>query len=182
MKLSTYLYAGLLLYTCFVIYVGFVGAKKIKGLSDFAVASQSMGPISLGLAFAASFFSAATFLGYVGFAYAWGASALWIFLAIFGGSTLGFIVIAKGVRSSNTKIKALSLPDWLGEMYHSDILRALVSIIILIQLFYVAGQLSAGGTLLSGLLGMEYSTAVIAVTVVTVIYVTLGGLLSLIHI
>lgn len=178
MKLSTYLYVGLLLYTCFVIYVGFVGAKKIKGLSDFAVASQSMGPISLGLAFAASFFSAATFLGYVGFAYAWGASALWIFLAIFGGSTLGFIVIAKGVRSSNTKIKALSLPDWLGEMYHSDILRALISIIILIQLFYVAGQLSAGGTLLSGLLGMEYSTAVIAVTVVTVIYVTLGGLFA----
>ena len=178
MELSTYLYVGLLLYTCFVIYVGFVGAKKIKGLSDFAVASQSMGPISLGLAFAASFFSAATFLGYVGFAYAWGASALWIFLAIFGGSTLGFIVIAKGVRSSNTKIKALSLPDWLGEMYHSDVLRALVSVIILIQLFYVAGQLSAGGTLLSGLLGMEYSTAVIAVTVVTVIYVTLGGLFA----
>ena len=46
--------------------------KKRKGLSDFAVASESMGPISLGLAFAASFFSAATFLGYVGYAYAWG--------------------------------------------------------------------------------------------------------------
>ncbi len=113
----------------------FIGSKKIKGLSDFAVASESMGPISLGLAFAASFFSAATFLGYVGYAYAWGASALWIFLAIFGGSTLGFIVIAKGVRDSNTKIKALSLPDWLGEMYKSDFLRALVSIIVMIQMF-----------------------------------------------
>lgn len=178
MDLSTYLYIGLGLYTCFVIYVGFIGAKKIKGLSDFAVASESMGPISLGLAFAASFFSAATFLGYVGFAYAWGESALWIFLAIFGGSTLGFIVIAKGVRDSNTTIKALSLPDWLGEMYHSDWLRALVSIIILIQMFYVAGQLSAGGTLLSGLLGIDYSTAIIAVTLVTIAYVTLGGLFA----
>lgn len=47
------------------------------------------------IGFAASFFSVfATFLGYVGYAYAWG-PALWIFLAIFGGSTLGFIVIAK---------------------------------------------------------------------------------------
>lgn len=62
---------GLLLYDI-CIYVGFIGSKKIKGLSDFAVASESMGPISLGLAFAASFFSAATFLGYVGYAYAWG--------------------------------------------------------------------------------------------------------------
>ena len=151
MDLKTCLYVGFALYTIFVIYVGFIGSKKIKGLSDFAVASESMGPISLGLAFAASFFSAATFLGYVGYAYAWGASALWIFLAIFGGSTLGFIVIAKGVRDSNTKIKALSLPDWLGEMYKSDFLRALVSIIVMIQMFYVAGQLSAGGTLFSGL-------------------------------
>ena len=166
MDLKTCLYVGFALYTIFVIYVGFIGSKKIKGLSDFAVASESMGPISLGLAFAASFFSAATFLGYVGYAYAWGASALWIFLAIFGGSTLGFIVIAKGVRDSNTKIKALSLPDWLGEMYKSDFLRALVSIIVMIQMFYVAGQLSAGGTLLSGLLDIDYSTAVIAVTVV----------------
>ena len=37
-------------------------------------------------------------------------------------------------------------------MYKSDFLRALVSIIVMIQMFYVAGQLSAGGTLLSGLL------------------------------
>lgn len=178
MELNTYLYTGFAIYACFVIYVGFIGAKKIKGLSDFAVASESMGPISLGLAFAATFFSAATFLGYVGFAYAWGQSALWIFLAIFGGSTLGFIVIAKGVRDSNTQIKALSLPDWLGEMYHSDGLRALVSVIILIQVFYVAGQLSAGGTLLSGLLGIDYSTAVITVTVITIFYVTIGGLFA----
>ncbi len=148
MDLKTCLYVGFALYTIFVIYVGFIGSKKIKGLSDFAVASESMGPISLGLAFAASFFSAATFLG-MSDTLTPGASALWIFLAIFGGSTLGFIVIAKGVRDSNTKIKALSLPDWLGEMYKSDFLRALVSIIVMIQMFYVAGQLSAGGTLLS---------------------------------
>jgi Na+/proline symporter len=62
MDLKTCLYVGFALYTVFVIYVGFIGSKKIKGLSDFAVASESMGPISLGLAFAASFFSAATFL------------------------------------------------------------------------------------------------------------------------
>ncbi len=42
----------------------------------------------------------------------------------------------------------------------------------------MAGQLSAGGTLLSGLLDIDYSTAVIAVTVVTIVYVTLGGLFA----
>ena len=61
MSLNTWMICGLALYVCFVVYVGFLGAKKIKGLSDFAVAGESMGPIPLGLAFAASFFSAATF-------------------------------------------------------------------------------------------------------------------------
>ena len=58
MSLNTWMICGLSLYVLFVIYVGFLGAKKIKGLSDFAVAGESMGPIPLGLAFAASFFSA----------------------------------------------------------------------------------------------------------------------------
>ena len=160
MSFNTYLYIGFALYGMFVLYVGFIGAIRIKKLSDFAVAGEALGPIPLGLAFTATFFSAATFLGYVGFAYAWGQTALWIFLAIFGGSTLGLILIAKGVRESNKDIKALSLPDWLGEMYQSDAVRAIVALIIMIQVFYGGGQFSAGGTLLNGLLGFDYQAAV----------------------
>lgn len=109
MSLNTWMICGLALYVLFVVYVGFLGAKKIKGLSDFAVAGESMGPIPLGLAFAASFFSAATFMGYVGFCYAWGATGLWIFLAIFMASTLGFILLAKGVRNTNIELKSIWL-------------------------------------------------------------------------
>ncbi len=179
MSLNTWMILGLGVYLVFVIYVGFLGAKKIKGLSDFAVAGESMGPIPLGLAFAASFFSAATFMGYVGFCYAWGECGLWIFLAIFGASTLGFIVLAKGVRNTNIELKSISMADWLAKRYNSDILRGLVSIVFVIQIFYIAGQFSAGGTLLSGMIdGLEYTPAIIIVTVVTVLYVTMGGLFA----
>jgi Na+/proline symporter len=178
MAFSTYLYIGLAIYLFFVIYVGFVGSKQIKKLSDFSVAGETLGPIPVGLAFTATFFSAATFLGYVGYAYAWGQVALWIFLAIFGGSTLGLILIAKGVRERNMEIKALSLPDWLGSIYKSDLMRALVSLIIMIQVFYVGGQFSAGGTLLNGLIGIDYKVATVLIAAVTVAYVTLGGLFA----
>jgi Na+/proline symporter len=178
MAFETYLYIGLALYMVAVVYVGFIGARQIKKLSDFSVAGEALGPIPVGLAFTATFFSAATFLGYVGYAYAWGQVALWIFLAIFGASTLGLIVIAKGVRESNVKIRALSLPDWLGTMYDSDALRAIISVIVIAQVFYVGGQLSAGGTLLSGLLGIDYTVALVVITAITVIYVTLGGLFA----
>ena len=155
MSLNTWMICGLALYVCFVIYVGFLGAKKIKGLSDFAVAGESMGPIPLGLAFAASFFSAATFMGYVGFCYAWGSTGMWIFLAIFCASTLGFILLAKGVRNSNVELKSISMADWL------------------------ANQFSAGGSLLSGMIdGLDYTTAIIGVTIITVLYVTVGGLFA----
>ena len=179
MSQNTYMIVGLALYACFVLYVGFIGAKKIKGLSDFAVAGESMGPIPLGLAFAASFFSAATFMGYVGYCYAWGTTGLWIFLAIFTASTLGFILLAKGIRNSNATLKSISMADWLAKNYNSDVLRGLVSIVFIIQIFYIAGQFSAGGSLLSGMIdGLEYTPAIIAVTVITVLYVTVGGLFA----
>lgn len=179
MLLNTWMICGLALYVLFVVYVGFLGAKKIKGLSDFAVAGESMGPIPLGLAFAASFFSAATFMGYVGFCYAWGATGLWIFLAIFMASTLGFILLAKGVRNTNIELKSISMADWLAKRYDSDVLRGLCSIVFIIQIFYIAGQFSAGGSLLSGMIqGLDYTTAIIGVTVITVLYVTVGGLFA----
>ena len=179
MSLNTWMICGLALYVCFVIYVGFLGAKKIKGLSDFAVAGESMGPIPLGLAFAASFFSAATFMGYVGFCYAWGSTGMWIFLAIFCASTLGFILLAKGVRNSNVELKSISMADWLAKRYNSDVLRGLCSIVFIIQIFYIAGQFSAGGSLLSGMIdGLDYTTAIIGVTIITVLYVTVGGLFA----
>ena len=121
--------------------------KKIKGLSDFAVAGESMVPIPLGLAFAVS--------------------------------TLGFIVLAKGVRNTNIELKSISMADWLAKRYNSDILRGLVSIVFIIQIFYIAGQFSAGGSLLSGMIdGLEYTPAIIIVTVITVLYVTEGGLFA----
>ena len=179
MSLNTWMICGLALYVCFVIYVGFLGAKKIKGLSDFAVAGESMGPIPLGLAFAASFFSAATFMGYVGFCYAWGSTGMWIFLAIFCASTLGFILLAKGVRNSNVELKSISMADWLAKRYNSDVLRGLCSIVFIIQIFYIAGQFSAGGSLLSGMIeGLDYTSAIIGVTIITVLYVTVGGLFA----
>ena len=179
MSLNTWMICGLALYVCFVIYVGFLGAKKIKGLSDFAVAGESMGPIPLGLAFAASFFSAATFMGYVGFCYAWGSTGMWIFLAIFCASTLGFILLAKGVRNSNVELKSISMADWLAKRYNSDVLRGLCSIVFIIQIFYIAGQFSAGGSLLSGMIdGLDYTTAIIGVAIITVLYVTVGGLFA----
>ena len=174
------IYAAIFLYLLFLVGVGIIGAKKVKNHSDFALAGGTLGPIPLGLAFTASFFSAATFLGYIGWTYSWGQCAMtWIFLAIFGGSTLGFILLARGVREGVTLHKAETAADWLALAYKSDLLRCVVAVAFLVQIFYIAGQFSAGGVLLSSLIsGLGYTPALILVAFVTACYVSVGGLFS----
>ena len=88
-------------------------------------------------------------------------------------------MLAKGVRNSNVELKSISLADWLAKRYNSDVLRGLCSIVFIIQIFYIAGQFSAGGSLLSGMIdGLDYTTAIIGVTIITVLYVTVGGLFA----
>jgi len=178
MAFTTYIYIGLLIYAVYVIIVGFIGAKRIRKLSDFSVASEALGPIPVGLAFTASFFSAVTFLGYVGYSYAWGQCSLWIFLAIFFASTLGLIMFAKGVRERNIQLKALSIADWLGTAYKDDKLRLLVALVLLIQLTTIGSQFSALSTLLEGLTGIDYKVLVIITAILTAAYVTMGGLFA----
>src|SRR5690625_2638770 len=107
------MWIGLVIFLALIAVLSYIGAKKTKTIADFSIAGASLGPGVLGLAYAATFFSASTFIGYTGWAYEWGFSSLWIFLTLIAASPLGLIVIAKRARAMNITQKSLSLPDWL---------------------------------------------------------------------
>lgn len=169
------MWIGLVLFLIFMAYLGYIGTKKTKTVSDFAIAGASIGPVILGLAFAATAFSASTFIGYTGWAYEWGFSTLWIFLTLIFASPLGLIVVAKRVRSMNIKQKSLSLPDWLGDRYNSDFIRVGVALVSLFNLFYIAAQFAAGAWIFNTLLGFPYEAGVLFIAVIVVAYVFGGG-------
>lgn len=100
------------------------------------------------------------------------------FLAMIGGGPIGILMVAKKVRKLNTKQKSLSLPDWLGDYYNSDILRVGTGLILLFNIFYIAAQFVAGARIFEYLLGMNYSTGLILITVIVVLYVFAGGALA----
>src|SRR5699024_4224580 len=156
-------------------YLSWVSAKKTKTIEDFAISGASLGPYVLGLSFAATFFSAATFMGYPGYSYAWGYSNLWMFLGQFGGGAIGIIVVGKVVRELNTSQKSLSLPDWLGDYYDSDFLRVGSVLIMLFNLFYIASQFTAGAQIFSEMLGFNYYFGLFFIAVIVVGYVFAGG-------
>ncbi|HWO77435.1 MAG TPA: hypothetical protein VNM69_16340 [Bacillus sp. (in: firmicutes)] len=143
-ELEIYIWAGVSLFMAVMLALGFISSRGMKSVSDFAIGGGQLGPYLLGLSFAATYLSAAAFLGYPGWSYEWGYSNLWLFLAILGGGPIGALMAAKKVRKINSFQKSLSLSDWLGDFYKSDILRVGTGIILLFNIFYIAAQFVAG--------------------------------------
>src|SRR5699024_11710180 len=75
----------------------------------------------------------------------------------------------------NNKQQFLSLPDWLGDFYNSDILRVGTGLILLFNVFYIAGQFVAGARIFEYLLGIPYQTGIILIASIVVLYVFAGG-------
>lgn len=174
-ELQIWMTVGLVLFLGLMAWLGWLGAKRTHTMADFAIAGAQMGPVTLGLAFAATFFSAATFVGYTGWAYGWGLSSLWIVLTLILASPLGLIVVAKRVRATNTHQKSLSLPDWLGDRYNSQFVRVFVALATMFNLFYIGAQLSAGALIFEQLLDLPYLVGLVAIAAIVTIYTVFGG-------
>jgi len=175
MVLQTYLYAGMAVLFGIVIILGYLGSTKTNSMEDFAIAGANLGPYVLGSAFAATFFSAATFVGYVGWSYQMGLANIWKWLSLLAAGPIGLLVFAKRVRKANVHMRSVSLPDWLGAYYDSQIVRVGVGIAVLFNLFYIGAQLSAGALIFEELLGWEYEVGLAVITVVVTLYVMAGA-------
>lgn len=174
-EIQIYMGIGMALFFVALLALALLAYKKTTTMADFAIAGAKIGPVTLGLAFAATFFSAATFVGYTGWAYQWGLSTLWIFLTLIFASPLGLILVAKRAREMNTAQGSLSLPDWLGDRYGSDFVRVSVALITLFNLFYIGAQFSAGALVFNQLLGVPYIVGLLVIAVIVVGYTYGGG-------
>jgi len=173
--LEIYMYAGLTIFIGVVALLAYWGSKKTNTMADFAIAGENLGPYVLGSAFAATFFSAATFVGYVGWSYEMGYANLWKWLSLLAAGPIGLIIFAKRVRNQNLHMKTVSLPDWLGAFYNSQLVRVGVAIAVLFNIIYVAAQLTAGAQIFEVLLGWNYETGLTFITVLVTLYVMVGA-------
>ncbi|SEH15665.1 sodium/proline symporter [Natronorubrum sediminis] len=173
--LETYLWVGLGLFLLVVLGLAYLGWTQTHNMSDFAIASETLGPYTLGAAFAATFFSAATFVGYVAWSYDYGLANLWLFLTLIGASPIALVLFAKRVREINVEQGSLSLPDWLGAFYGSQFVRVWAGIAVMFNVFYIAAQLDAGALFFTVLLGFDQTTALVIITSLVVFYVIAGA-------
>lgn len=175
LQIEMYLTTGMAIFLLIIGGLAYMGWSRTSTIADFAIADAQLGPYVLGAAFAATFFSAATFVGFVGWSHMFGYSNLWIFMAVILASPLGLILYAKRVRNLNVDIKSLSLPDWLGGYYDSQLLRVGAALALWFNVFYIASQLTAGAQIFEVLLGWDYQVGLAFIVSLVTVYVFIGA-------
>ncbi len=159
-------------------FLGYLGYKKTKTAEDYYVAGRKMGPLVIAFSYGATFISAVALIGFSGIASIYGHSILWLaFLNIFVGILIAFIFYGFRTRKMGLSLKAVTLPEMLGNRFNSTRLQAVSGLIIAIfMIAYASAVFLAIASLFQVAFGVSYELCVIIFTVVVGIYLVVGGL------
>ncbi len=175
MSLVAWSWLFLVVYIGLMVGIGLYAQRRIKHADDFATARGSYGALFLALAFAASTASGATFLGTPALGYEWGLAAQWSNFLYPIGLYFGVLICMRLIATSGNRFGNRSIPEYLGDRYQSEGIRVLVTLMSLVLLFYLAGQLVSGLVMFEVMLGLPKEWALIITTLVLLFYVVLGG-------
>ena len=172
-----------ILYIIAVIYLGYLGWKKTRGSEDYMLAGRKLSPWVIGLSYGATFISVSAIIGFGGQSAKLGMGLVFLaMLNIAVGVLLAFIVFGGRTRKMAKKLNAVTFPDLLGKCYNSNIIHLITGITILVAMpLYAAAVLIGGSEFLSITLGLSYNSALIIFTVVTAVYVIVGGLIAVMY-
>ena len=188
MGVQTWTYIFILL--TFSIYIVIAIWSRAASTKEFYVAGGGVPPLANGLATAADWMSAASFLGMAGLISFGGHDGSVYLMGWTGGYVLLALLLAPYLR----KFGKFTVPDFIGDRYYSNVARTVAVICALLVSFtYVAGQMRGVGLVFSRFLEVSIEEGVIYGMVIVLFYAILGGMkgitytqvaqyLSLIHI
>jgi len=169
LKLLTYLVVG----ASFVVYIGIAIWSKAKDTGDFYVAGKHVHPVANGMATAADWMSAASFISMAG---------LIAFLGYDGsvylmGWTGGYVLLALLLAPYLRKFGKFTVPEFIGERYDSRPARIVAVIcLVFISFTYVAGQMRGVGIVFSRFLEVPIGAGLGIGMGIVFIYAVLGGM------
>lgn len=132
MSHTALVWGALLLYVGITLFFTIRGARKTKDLASFAVGNRDISPAWVGLSLTAQLTSVATFVVNPGLVYHYGLSALMgLGFAAGLGIVTGLCVLSGPFRAVGDKVKALTIPQWIGARYESKGLRLFFAVISL---------------------------------------------------
>lgn len=165
----TYLFVG----ASFALYIGIAIWSRAHDTRDFYVAGKSVSPVANGMATAADWMSAASFISMAG---------LIAFLGYDGsvylmGWTGGYVLLALFIAPYLRKFGKFTVPEFIAERYYSRTARIVAVIcLIFISFTYVAGQMRGVGIVFSRFLEVDVTVGLLIGMGVVFIYAVLGGM------
>jgi cation/acetate symporter len=168
-KYWTYLIVGF----TFAVYIGIAIWSKAKSTKEFYVAGGNISPIANGMATAADWMSAASFISMAGL----------IAFSGYGGSvflmgwTGGYVLLAFLVAPYLRKYGKFTVPEFIGERFYSKTARLVAVIcLIVVSVTYVIGQMKGVGVAFSRFLETDYNTGLFIGMGIVFFYAVLGGM------
>ncbi len=168
----------LVLYILMMIGIGVCTSKNGTSVNNFVLGGRNVGSWLTAFAFGTSYFSAVVFVGYAGqFGWNYGLSVVWVGIgnAVIG-SLLAWMVLGKRTRCMSTHLGASTMPEFFEKRYNSKKIKTASAIIIFFFLMpYTASVYNGLSRLFSMAFDIKYETCIIAMAVLTAVYVILGG-------
>ncbi len=165
----TYIVVGL----SFALYIGIAFWSKARTTGDFYVAGKHVHPVANGMATAADWMSAASFISMAGLIAFLGYDSSVYLMGWTGGYVLLALLLAPYLR----RFGKFTVPEFIGERYYSDAARVVAVIcLIVISFTYVAGQMRGVGIVFSRFLNVDISMGLAIGMAVVFFYAVLGGM------
>ena len=165
----TYLFVG----GSFALYIGIAIWARAGTTKEFYIAGGGVPPIANGMATAADWMSAASFISLAGIVSFVGRDAS----AYLMGWTGGYVLLAMLLAPYLRKFGKFTVPDFIGDRYYSSTARTIAVICtIIISFTYVAGQMRGVGIVFSRYLHVDINTGVIVGMTIVFFYAVLGGM------
>ena len=168
-QLLTYIVVAL----TFALYIGIAIWSRAASTKDFYVAGAGVHPLTNGMATAADWMSAGSFISIAGMiAFAGYDGSVYLM-----GWTGGYVLLALLLAPYLRKFGQYTVPDFIGERYYSSSARVVAVICLVFICFtYVAGQMRGVGVVFSRFLEVEITTGVVIGMAVVFFYAVLGGM------
>jgi len=165
----TYIIVGI----TFTLYIGIAFWSRAGSTSEFYVAGGHVSPLANGMATAADWMSAASFISMAGLISFMGYDGAVYLLGWTGGYVLLALLLAPYLR----KFGKFTVPDFVGDRYYSNAARTVaVFCAIFVSFTYVSGQMRGVGVVFSRFLEVNVNTGVIIGMIIVFFYAVLGGM------
>jgi cation/acetate symporter len=169
LQLLTYLVVG----ASFALYIGIAFWSRAHNTGDFYIAGKTVSPVANGMATAADWMSAASFISMAGLiAYQGYDGSVYLM-----GWTGGYVLLALFLAPYLRKFGKFTVPEFIAERYYSKTARIVAVIcLIFVSFTYVAGQMRGVGIVFSRFLEVEVTHGLIIGMGIVFVYAVLGGM------